>query len=163
MARPDGRAAHRRPGRRRATLFVLCSEAVSDTGSPTRVASYVVSGVGFLSGGVILRAGASVRGLNTAAILWCSAAVGVLAASGKLELAALGSLTVLAVHLVLRPAARLLDHAPAADTDPDSTTHGHNASWIADHLVLRFPIAHTLVKAAQQHARQRPRTPGDGP
>ncbi|MEU8512461.1 MgtC/SapB family protein [Kitasatospora sp. NPDC048722] len=104
-----------------ATLFVLYSEAVGDTGSPTRVASYVVSGIGFLGGGVILRDGAGVRGLNTAATLWCSAAVGVLAASGKLRLAVLGTLAVLAVHLVLRPAGRLLDRAPQAGSDPDST------------------------------------------
>ncbi|GAA1983464.1 MgtC/SapB family protein [Kitasatospora viridis] len=104
-----------------ATLFVLYSEAVGDATSPTRVASYVVSGIGFLGGGVILRDGAGVRGLNTAATLWCSAAVGVLAASGHLDLALLGTLTVLAVHLVLRPAGRLLDRAPASGTDPDAT------------------------------------------
>ncbi|WP_030058322.1 MULTISPECIES: MgtC/SapB family protein [Streptomyces] len=103
-----------------ATLFVLYSEAVGDTGSPTRVASYVVSGIGFLGGGVILRDGAGVRGLNTAATLWCSAAVGVLAAAGKLELAVLGTLAVLAVHLILRPAGRLLDRAPQSGSDPDS-------------------------------------------
>ncbi|EST36789.1 MgtC/SapB family protein [Streptomyces roseochromogenus] len=104
-----------------ATLFVLYSEAVGDAGSPTRVASYVVSGIGFLGGGVILRDGAGVRGLNTAATLWCSAAVGVLAASGRLALAGLGTVVVLAVHVVLRPAGRLLDRAPAAGTDPDAT------------------------------------------
>ena len=104
-----------------ATLFVLYSQAVGDTSSPTRVASYVVSGIGFLGGGVILRDGAGVRGLNTAATLWCSAAVGVLAASGKLAFAALGTLAVLLVHLVLRPAGRLLDRAPSAGTDPDAT------------------------------------------
>ncbi|MFF7989127.1 MgtC/SapB family protein [Kitasatospora xanthocidica] len=104
-----------------ATLFVLYSEAVGDAGSPTRVASYVVSGIGFLGGGVILRDGAGIRGLNTAATLWCSAAVGVLAAAGKLDLAVLGTLMVLGVHLVLRPAGRLLDRAPQAGSDPDST------------------------------------------
>ncbi|MFV5996628.1 MgtC/SapB family protein [Streptomyces sp. NPDC056231] len=103
-----------------ATLFVLYSEAVGDLGSPTRVASYVVSGIGFLGGGVILRDGAGVRGLNTAATLWCSAAVGVLAASGRLPFAVLGTLAVLAVHLVLRPAGRWLDRAPAAGSDPDA-------------------------------------------
>jgi putative Mg2+ transporter-C (MgtC) family protein len=103
-----------------ATLFVLYSVAAGDTGSATRVASYVVSGVGFLGGGVILRNGGGVRGLNTAATLWCSAAVGVLAASGKLAFAVLGTLTVLAVHLLLRPAGRLLDRAPAAGSDPDT-------------------------------------------
>ncbi|MBV9023734.1 MAG: MgtC/SapB family protein [Streptomycetaceae bacterium] len=104
-----------------ATLFVLYSAAVGDAGSPTRVASYVVSGIGFLGGGVILRDGAGVRGLNTAATLWCSAAVGVLAASGHVDLALLGTVAVLAVHLVLRPAGRWLDRAPAAGSDPDAT------------------------------------------
>ncbi|WP_035798924.1 MgtC/SapB family protein [Kitasatospora mediocidica] len=100
-----------------ATLFVLYSEAVLDPGSTTRVASYVVSGIGFLGGGVILRDGASVRGLNTAATLWCSAAVGVMAASGNLLFALLGTLGVLAVHLVLRPAGRLIDRVPQDDPD----------------------------------------------
>jgi putative Mg2+ transporter-C (MgtC) family protein len=103
-----------------ATLFVLYSVAVGDPGSPTRVASYVVSGIGFLGGGVILRNGGGVRGLNTAATLWCSAAVGVLAASGRPLLAVIGTATVLAVHLVLRPAGRLLDRAPAAGSDQDA-------------------------------------------
>jgi putative Mg2+ transporter-C (MgtC) family protein len=102
-----------------ATLFVLYSEAVGDAGSPTRVASYVVSGIGFLGGGVILRDGASVRGLNTAATLWCSAAVGVLAASGRLGLALIGTGAVLAVHLLLRPAGRLIDRVPQDDPDTE--------------------------------------------
>ncbi|MFK0297348.1 MgtC/SapB family protein [Streptomyces sp. NPDC090442] len=103
-----------------ATSFVLYSVAVGDAGSPTRVASYVVSGIGFLGAGVILRDGAGVRGLNTAATLWCSAAVGVLAAAGMLAFAVLSTLTVLGIHLVLRPAARLLDRTPSADSDPDT-------------------------------------------
>jgi putative Mg2+ transporter-C (MgtC) family protein len=102
-----------------ATLFVLYAVATPDS-SPTRVASYVVSGIGFLGGGVILRDGAGVRGLNTAATLWCSAAVGVLAASGEYAFAVLGTGAVLAIHVVLRPAGRLLDHAPASGTDPDT-------------------------------------------
>ncbi|MEZ0069918.1 putative Mg2+ transporter-C (MgtC) family protein [Streptacidiphilus sp. MAP12-20] len=101
-----------------ATLFVLYSVAAGDTSS-TRVASYVVSGIGFLGGGVILRGRGGVSGLNTAATLWCSAAVGVMAASGRIQLAFLGTLAVLAVHLVLRPAGRLLDQAPASGSDPD--------------------------------------------
>ncbi|MFH8771963.1 MgtC/SapB family protein [Streptomyces sp. NPDC017958] len=100
-----------------ATLFVLYSEVVGDRGSPTRVASYVVSGIGFLGGGVILRQGGGVSGLNTAATLWCSAAVGVLAASGRLELCLLGTVVVLAVHLLLRPAGRLIDRVPQRDPD----------------------------------------------
>jgi MgtC family len=68
-----------------AILFVLYSE-ISGSANATQVAAYVVSGVGFL-GGVIPRDGFNVRGLNTAATLWCSAAARVLAASGHLAFA----------------------------------------------------------------------------
>jgi putative Mg2+ transporter-C (MgtC) family protein len=92
-----------------ATLFVLYSAATDDS-SATRVASYVVSGIGFLGGGVILRDGFNVRGLNTAATLWCSAAVGVLAASGHLVFAIIGTGAVIAIHVLGRPLGRLIDH-----------------------------------------------------
>src|SRR5271154_1537115 len=65
-----------------AAMFVSLSHLMHDTDSPTRVASYIVSGIGFIGGGVILREGLNVRGLATAATLWCSAAVGTLAGAG---------------------------------------------------------------------------------
>ena len=99
-----------------ATLFVLYAAATEDT-SPTRVASYVVSGIGFLGGGVILREGVNVRGLNTAATLWCSAAVGVLAASGHVIFTLIGTGTVLAIHVFGRPLGRLIDRAENTEDD----------------------------------------------
>ena len=99
-----------------ATLFVLYAVATEDS-SPTRVASYVVSGIGFLGGGVILREGFNVRGLNTAATLWCSAAVGVLAASGHLVFALIGTGAVVAIHLFGRPLGRLIDHDNTVEED----------------------------------------------
>jgi putative Mg2+ transporter-C (MgtC) family protein len=99
-----------------ATLFVLYAVATEDT-SPTRVASYVVSGIGFLGGGVILRQGVNVRGLNTAATLWCSAAVGVLAASGHLAFTLIATGTVIAVHVVGRPLGRLIDRDHTVEED----------------------------------------------
>ncbi|BBX96462.1 MgtC/SapB family protein [Mycobacterium lacus] len=99
-----------------ATLFVLYAVATEDS-SPTRVASYVVSGIGFLGGGVILREGFNVRGLNTAATLWCSAAVGVLAASGHLAFTLIGTGTVIAIHVLGRPLGRLIDHDNAVEEE----------------------------------------------
>jgi putative Mg2+ transporter-C (MgtC) family protein len=92
-----------------ATLFVSLSALMQDTASPTRVASYVVSGVGFLGGGVILREGLNVRGMNTAATLWCSAAVGALCGAGFAVHALVGTLAVLALHLGLRPLSQRID------------------------------------------------------
>lgn len=99
-----------------ATLFVLYAVATDDS-SPTRVASYVVSGIGFLGGGVILREGFNIGGLNTAATLWCSAAVGVLAAAGHLVFALIATCTVVAVHVLGRPLGRLIDHDNGAGED----------------------------------------------
>lgn len=99
-----------------ATLFVLYAAATTDS-SPTRVASYVVSGIGFLGGGVILREGVNVRGLNTAATLWCSAAIGVLAASGHLVFTLIGTCTVIGIHVLGRPLGRLIDRDGTADED----------------------------------------------
>ncbi|MCV7413341.1 hypothetical protein AWC05_28475 [Mycobacterium florentinum] len=99
-----------------ATLFVLYAVATPDS-SPTRVASYVVSGIGFLGGGVILREGVNVRGLNTAATLWCSAAIGVLAASGNLVFTLIATLAVITIHVVGRPLGRVIDHDNNTEED----------------------------------------------
>lgn len=99
-----------------ATLFVLYSD-ISGSASTTQVAAYVVSGVGFLGGGVILRDGFNVRGLNTAATLWCSAAVGVLSASGHPAFAVIATAAVPAVHVLGRPLGRLIDHDGPAEED----------------------------------------------
>ncbi|AKN17103.1 MgtC/SapB family protein [Mycobacterium haemophilum] len=99
-----------------ATLFVLYAAATQDS-SATRVASYVVSGIGFLGGGVILREGFNVRGLNTAATLWCSAAVGVLAASGHLLFTVIATGTIVAIHLLGRPLGRLIDRDNVVEED----------------------------------------------
>src|SRR6202000_1451322 len=61
------------------TLGVLTGNGVAGV---TQIAAYVVSGVGFLGGGVSMRERGSVQGISTPATLWCSAAVGVLCGSG---------------------------------------------------------------------------------
>ena len=65
-----------------AASFVVFASLIPGDGSPTRVAAQVVSGIGFLGAGIIFREGMQVTGLNTAATLWCSAAIGLLAGSG---------------------------------------------------------------------------------
>lgn len=82
-------------------LFVAMSCLVQDP-DKTRVAAQVVSGIGFLGAGVILRDGMNVRGLNTAATLWCSAAIGTLTAFGLLLEALIGTVCILFSNVFLR-------------------------------------------------------------
>ncbi|MFH8407803.1 MgtC/SapB family protein [Streptomyces sp. NPDC018019] len=106
-----------------AALFVLLSQygfaaATSTTGyDGSRVAAQIVSGIGFLGAGVIMRDGLNVRGLNTAATLWCSAAVGALAGTGLYVVAALGTAGVVGANLVLRPLGRRLDREPGGGAE----------------------------------------------
>ncbi|UGS26162.1 MgtC/SapB family protein [Microbacterium resistens] len=94
------------------------------TADPTRVAAQVVSGIGFLGAGVILREGLNIRGLNTAATLWCAAAIGSLAGAGLLVLALVGAASVVGANTLMRPVSRLVNRrrrpaedGPAEDDD----------------------------------------------
>ena len=93
-------------------MFVMMGGLISDDGSQGRVAAYVVSGIGFLGGGVILKDGFSIRGLNTAATLWCTAAIGTLAGLGYTTLSFLGTGAILAANLLLRPLAQRINRTP---------------------------------------------------
>ncbi len=84
-----------------AFLFVYLSYG-TDVSDKTRIAAQVVSGIGFLGAGVILRDGNKVKGLNTAATLWCVAAIGTLCASGLVIEATLGTIFVLLSNIILR-------------------------------------------------------------
>lgn len=88
--------------------------------SPTRVAAQVVSGKGFLGGGVIVREGLKVRGLDRAATLWCSAAVGVLAGAGAVAYAAVAAAMVIGINLLLRPLVQLINRQPTAGTEVET-------------------------------------------
>ena len=91
-----------------AAAFVIFSQLVPNEVSPTRVAAQVVSGIGFLGAGIIFRDGFNVHGLNTAATLWCSAAVGLIAGIGALDYALLLTALVVFVNLGLRPLVKFL-------------------------------------------------------
>jgi putative Mg2+ transporter-C (MgtC) family protein len=106
-----------------AAAFVMCGLLLGDDPSARgRIVSYVVSGVGFLGAGVIFKDGANVRGLNTAATIWCSAAIGALSGLGALNLALALAFAVLLTNVVLRPLAYRL-HPVLPDATPVETLY----------------------------------------
>ena len=84
-----------------AFMFVSMSFNLT-TSDTTRVAAQVVSGIGFLGAGIILKDGDRVKGLNTAATLWCVASIGVLTASGMIIEATIGTMFILISNILLR-------------------------------------------------------------
>jgi putative Mg2+ transporter-C (MgtC) family protein len=99
--------------------FVVFSGMVGQ-GDPTRVAAQVVSGIGFLGAGIILREGINVHGLNTAATLWCSAMVGTFAGGGFWIPSVVATGFVIVTNLFMRPLAQRLNKhilvSPDAET-----------------------------------------------
>lgn len=85
-----------------AALFGMLSIYSFDTDDTARIAAQVVTGVGFLGVGAIFREGGSIRGLTTAAGLWCVAAIGLAIAAGELAVATAATVVALAIMWVLR-------------------------------------------------------------
>lgn len=84
-----------------AFLFVSFSMLTS-ANDISRIAAQVVSGIGFLGAGVILKDRGNIKGLDTAATLWCNAAIGTLCAAGFTIEATIGTFFILLVNIILR-------------------------------------------------------------
>jgi len=83
------------------------------------MAAQVVSGIGFLGAGVIFKEGLNVRGLNTAATLWCSAAVGLLAGNGYALYGLLAAILVIGANTALRPIVHAINRQPVDFTEEE--------------------------------------------
>ncbi|MBM5571415.1 MULTISPECIES: MgtC/SapB family protein [Deefgea] len=102
-----------------AAIFVDMAYSLDGSGGAARVVAYVVSGVGFLGAGTIMKDGLNVRGLNTAATLWGSAAVGACAGAHLIVEAVLAALFVLAANTLLRPVVKAINRQPINDEDSE--------------------------------------------
>jgi putative Mg2+ transporter-C (MgtC) family protein len=110
------------------TLFTLMSIdlSASSGGDATRIAAQIVTGIGFLGAGAIMRTGGSVHGLTTAAMIWVNAAVGVAVGGGEYHLALIATATTLIVLLTLNPVERIIDRM-RPPRRPDPATNGESA------------------------------------
>lgn len=86
-----------------AIFTILSVHLASPTSDQTRIAAQIVTGIGFLGAGAIMRTRVGVQGLTTAATVWVNAALGVCAGAGEYHLAAIGGAITLAVLLILGP------------------------------------------------------------
>lgn len=109
----------RTAGLRTNVLVAVGAAAFADIGmrllgaeGAIRIVAYIVSGIGFLGAGVIMKEGTNVRGLNTAATLWCSAAVGACAGCGLPVEAVMLTSFVLAGNTLLRPLVNYVNRLP---------------------------------------------------
>jgi len=127
--------------------FVVFSMLVGQ-GDPTRVAAQVVSGIGFLGAGIILREGINVHGLNTAATLWCSAMVGTFAGGGYWAPSVVAAGFVVATNLLLRPLIRRLNSRMMVVASDEETYYTVELTCRAiEEAHMRSLLLHALSQA----------------
>jgi putative Mg2+ transporter-C (MgtC) family protein len=115
-----------------AAIFVDMANRLGGHEGALHVVAYVVSGIGFLGAGVIMREEGNVRGINTAATLWGSAAVGACAGADLVLEALLATAFVVAANTLLRPVVNRINRQPL-DTPNVEVTHG---------VCVIAPVAH---------------------
>ena len=87
------------------TCFFTLFPLIYGSDQVFRVGSSIISGVGFLCSGVIFKENGAVKGMNTAATLWCTAAIGILASTGAWQLSVTATLVLILSNLLLKPIA----------------------------------------------------------
>src|SRR5579863_3550618 len=103
------------------TMFVMMAQTF---GTPDRIVGQILPGIGFLGAGMIMRDGLHVRGLNTAATMWCSAAVGILGGMGDYWTAVEAAGLVVVANIVLRAIALRIDRLNAEHPPDQNATQG---------------------------------------
>jgi putative Mg2+ transporter-C (MgtC) family protein len=104
-------------------LFTMVSfEVARISGTPDRIAAQIVTGVGFLGGGAILRSGSTIRGMTTAATIWVNSAIGMAAGAGEYAMATIATVIALIVLCVLPPIENYFERRAGIPN-----VHGHEA------------------------------------
>jgi putative Mg2+ transporter-C (MgtC) family protein len=139
-----------------AAAFVDLANHLTGANGSVRVIAYVVSGIGFLGAGAIMKEGMNVRGLNTAATLWASAAVGACAGADMVAQSAALTVFVLAGNTLLRPLVNAIDRIPLNEQSSEASyeivvmTNAQRAAEIRDILnerleVAKYPVRETAL------------------
>jgi putative Mg2+ transporter-C (MgtC) family protein len=134
-----------------AAAFVDLGMRLEGTRGAVSTVAYVISGVGFLGAGVIMKEGMNVRGLNTAATLWCSAAVGAFAGADFPLEASFVTAAILSGNTLLRPLVNAINRVPIDESQTEATyevqitVQAEQAGPARDLLVERLESAHYPV------------------
>lgn len=131
-----------------AAAFVTLGMRLNGQLGAVQIAAYVVSGIGFLGAGVIMKDGAQISGLNTAATLWCSAAVGALSGIGLAAEAMVLTVAVLASNTLLRPLVNAINRAPIDERQSEAIYEVHVVTAPETVGEVRDLLAEVLEKAS---------------
>jgi putative Mg2+ transporter-C (MgtC) family protein len=129
-----------------AALYMSLGRSLIQGADAAKVAGQIVTGIGFLGGGVILREGLTVRGLTTAATLWCSAAIGALCGAQMAIEGCIATAAVLATNCLLNPFSRLLDRVASRRTYIDTSYRIKVVCSMAEERRIRLMLTQLIAE-----------------
>lgn len=130
-----------------AAAFVSLGSRLNGMAGAAQLASYVVSGIGFLGAGAIMKDDRRIQGLNTAATVWCSGAIGALSGAGLAAEAIILSVAILAGNTLLRPVVNAINRAPIDERRTEAAYEVHVITD-PDHVgEVRDLLSETLERA----------------
>jgi putative Mg2+ transporter-C (MgtC) family protein len=136
-----------------AAVFVDMANRLGGHDAAVHVVAYVVSGIGFLGAGAIMKEGANISGLNTAATLWGSAAVGACAGADLVGEAFVAAVFVLASNTLLRPVVNRINRRPVNEETAEATYKVYVICRRAIQADVREQVT-ALLEAAKYPARE---------
>lgn len=129
-------------------LFTILSKQVSDI-SPDRIASNIVTGIGFIGAGVIFKEGININGLTTAALIWVTAALGMAAGYGNYLLVVIVSLVVLFTLFILEYFQRTVDKLHKVTVYKIKFLHEEYSQQQLEESLFNLGIKHYAINIAK--------------
>lgn len=129
-------------------LFTILSKEVTDI-SPDRIASNIVTGIGFIGAGVIFKEGMSINGLTTAALIWVTAALGMAAGYGNFLMVGIVSALVLFTLFVLELLQRTVERVHKVTVYKIKYLHEEYSQEKLENYFKEFGLRYHLMNVAK--------------
>lgn len=107
-----------------ACCFAILGCSFPALDSQARIICQIIPGIGFLGAGVIMRDGGNIKGINTAATLWCSAAIGIFAGLGEIFSATMITGFIVVTNLLMRPVVKFVNKRPLVESSEIEMYYG---------------------------------------
>lgn len=127
------------------SMFISISFLFPGNQDVTRIAAQIVTGIGFLGAGIMFKEGATVKGLNTAATVWCTAAIGSLSGAGYIRHAAAATALIIITHILLRPLANKIKSRHGKETGVGYQYFIHIHSVKAQEMYIRTYLLRAVI------------------
>jgi putative Mg2+ transporter-C (MgtC) family protein len=132
------------------TLFSLVAVELSGKSDPTRIASTIVTGIGFLGAGVIFKEGGTIKGITTAAVIWVAAGIGMMVGFGLYGIAIVAMIVVLNILLAFSWLQKIIDRSNREKTYRIHMKNNVEHAQIIKQMIKSYGLGSTIISQGKR-------------